>query len=230
MKAGIIIATTLALATVGHAQAATHRVHHQVNPMVRGLGQGLIYMLRSVHPELRGPVQPATGGPSGMPVYSYRQERPVQGRPVGSGLPNLIEVPPRGWPFKPFPKGSQRRSYRAVASGLSAPCQQARRLGGPCGCFASELVFGHSVRPLWLANNWSRFPRGAPAPGMVAWWPGRHVAVVEAVNGDRVTVHDSWAIHEVSARGLIFVDPRGGEQVATTPSRPVLRRRGYAGI
>jgi hypothetical protein len=94
---------------------------------------------------------------------------------------------------------------------LSAACRIAASLGGPCGCFASEYFFGHSVRELWLANAWLSFPHVEPAPGTAAVWPNRHVAPVIAANGDgTVTVRDSWAVHRVRVAGLVFVDPRGG--------------------
>lgn len=129
--------------------------------------------------------------------------------------------------------------YRAAAGaglGLSAACRQAAAMGGPCGCYAQEILFGTSNHTsLWLANSWLRFPRATPAPGMAAVWPGRHVAVIIASNGNgTVTVNDSWNhAHVVSTRGLVIVDPRGGSgtQVARaeTPvsarSRSALRQR-----
>lgn len=94
---------------------------------------------------------------------------------------------------------------------LSAACRLARALGGPCGCFASEYFFGHSVRELWAANAWLSFPHVAPAPGTAAVWTNRHVAPVIAANSDgTVMVRDSWAVHRVRIAGLVFVDPRGG--------------------
>jgi hypothetical protein len=108
-----------------------------------------------------------------------------------------------------------RHSVRAIrhrhwfaGGALSGPCRIAQSLGGPCGCFASELLFGHSVSGLWPVSSWLRFPRTTPHRGAAAIWPGRHVAVVIAANGDgTVIVHDSWATHRVSIRGLIFVEP-----------------------
>ena len=105
-------------------------------------------------------------------------------------------------------------SLNAASAGqsgnLPAPCRQAARLGGPCGCWASIHFFGHSVRELWPVSAWLLFPRTSPRPGVAAIWPGRHVAPVIADNGDgTVTVADSWATHAVRARGLIFVDPHG---------------------
>jgi hypothetical protein len=91
---------------------------------------------------------------------------------------------------------------------LSGECRVASSLGGPCGCYASEAVFGHSVRNLWRADAWLKFPRTSPHAGAVAVWPGRHVAPVVANNGDgTITVADSWATHRVRVAGLVFVDP-----------------------
>jgi len=105
-------------------------------------------------------------------------------------------------------------------SRLSAACRIAASLGGPCGCFASDYFFGHSLRELWLANAWLAFPHVEPAPGTAAVWPDRHVAPVIAVNGDgTVTVRDSWAVHRVRVAGLVFVDPRGGLSLVR-PRRP----------
>jgi hypothetical protein len=93
--------------------------------------------------------------------------------------------------------------------GLSRECRIASSLGGPCGCWASEYFFGHSVRDLWLARAWLKFPHTAPQAGVVAVWPGRHVAPVVANNGDgTITVADSWATHRVRMAGLVFVDPK----------------------
>ena len=106
-------------------------------------------------------------------------------------------------------------SLNAASAGqrgnLPAPCRQAARLGGPCGCWASIHFFGHSVRELWPVSAWlSLFPRTAPRPGVAAIWAGRHVAPVVAASGDgTVTAADSWGTHRVSTRGLIFVDPHG---------------------
>jgi hypothetical protein len=91
--------------------------------------------------------------------------------------------------------------------GLSGQCRIARSLGGPCGCFASELLCGHSVRELWLANNWLGFPRVSPSAANAAVWPGRHVAAVVpgSYSNGSITVRDSWRTHRVSTAGLVFV-------------------------
>ena len=105
-------------------------------------------------------------------------------------------------------EGRGHRARYSGGRGLSAPCATARRLGGPCGCFASELLFGHSVRGLWLAATWFAFPRTTPKAGAVIVRQ-HHVVVIEAVHGNRATVHDSWGIHEVSLAGKTIVDPHG---------------------
>lgn len=98
------------------------------------------------------------------------------------------------------------------AEHLSAACQTARALGGPCGCFASEFFFGHSVRDLWRHEAWLRFPRAEPAAGTAAIWMGRkghHVAPVVAVNGNgTITIHDNMGVRTVNSSGLIFVRPQ----------------------
>jgi len=138
-------------------------------------------------------------------------------RPNATGR-HHVHVAREGW------RGLRRHPGRLsapLAGVLSAVCQIARSLGGPCGCFASEYFFGHSVRELWLANAWLSFPHVAAAAGTAAVWPGRHVAPVVANNNDgTVMVRDSWAVHRVGIAGLVFVDPRGGH-------RPIGARRRY---
>jgi hypothetical protein len=85
-----------------------------------------------------------------------------------------------------------------------------------CGCGASVRVFGHSVRDLWLAANWFRFPRAAPAPGMAAVRP-HHVFVLEVELGrglwqvfDANSGHHATRIHARSIAGYAIVNPRSG--------------------
>lgn len=89
-----------------------------------------------------------------------------------------------------------------------------------CGCGASVEVFGRPVRDLYLASNWYRFPRAAPAPGMAAV-RSHHVFIIRAVNGDgTVTAYDANSgghqtrVHRVSLAGYTVVNPRGAS-VAT---------------
>lgn len=112
---------------------------------------------------------------------------------------------------------------RAIASGVQRVAVSvaevvAHPAGCPgrafCGCGASVRVFGHSVRELWLAANWYRFPRAAPAPGMVAVRP-HHVFVLEAdLGGGLWQVYDANSgrgltrIHARSLAGYTIVSPR----------------------
>lgn len=106
-----------------------------------------------------------------------------------------------------------RRRFAYSGAGLPGPCRVAASMGGPCGCWAAHVLLGRLDHVwkginLWLADDWLRFPRAAPAPGTAAVWPHRHVAPVVAVNGDgTVTVRDSWATHRVRMAGLVFVQP-----------------------
>jgi hypothetical protein len=84
-----------------------------------------------------------------------------------------------------------------------------------CGCGAAVRVFGHVVPELNLAANWLRFPRTAPAPGMVAARRG-HVFVLEQhVGGDLWMAYDANSgghatrIHARSLRGYTVVNPHG---------------------
>jgi hypothetical protein len=82
-----------------------------------------------------------------------------------------------------------------------------------CGCGASVRVFGRSVRSLWLAAAWFKFPRATPAVGMVAV-RRHHVFVLEShIGGDVWQVFDansgkgSTRIHPRSIAGYTIVNP-----------------------
>lgn len=103
-----------------------------------------------------------------------------------------------------------------IIGGRPAGCPHAY-----CGCSASLYVFGRIIKELNLAANWLRkFPRAAPAPGMVAARSG-HVFVIMSVNGDgTVMAHDGNSgrgltrEHVVSLRGYGIVDPHGSRYAA----------------
>lgn len=102
---------------------------------------------------------------------------------------------------------------------LSSSCRVAARMGGPCGCYASTLVFGHNVRELWLARNWYKFPHTRPHPGAVAV-RSHHVVVIAAINGDGTfTGRDSWGLTHRSLRGWTFVDPQIGRAAFASVGR-----------
>lgn len=84
-----------------------------------------------------------------------------------------------------------------------------------CGCGAAVRIFGAPIRSLWLAANWFKFPRTAPAPGAVAVRK-HHVFVLEAHLGGNVwQVYDANSgrhqtrIHARSIAGYVIVNPRG---------------------
>lgn len=107
-------------------------------------------------------------------------------------LPAIVEARPAQ--YLPHPAGCPSRSF--------------------CGCGASVRVFGHSVRSLWLAKAWFKFPRTSPAPGTVAVRRG-HVFVLEQhISGSTWLVYDANSgggrtrLHARSIAGLTIVQPR----------------------
>ena len=76
---------------------------------------------------------------------------------LGGGLVHMLES------MEPHPAGCPSRAF--------------------CGCGVSVRVFGHSVRNLWLAANWYRFPRAGVAPGNVVVRP-HHVMYIERIDSD----------------------------------------------
>jgi hypothetical protein len=84
-----------------------------------------------------------------------------------------------------------------------------------CGCGAAVRVFGTPVRALWLASNWFKFPRAAPAPGMAAV-RSHHVFVLEQhLSGDTWLAYDANSgghqtrLHARSIAGYAIVNPHG---------------------
>jgi rare lipoprotein A len=105
---------------------------------------------------------------------------------------------------------SRRYFHRSNYSTLDGSCRTAARLGGPCGCYASELIFGHTVRGLWKASAWYRFQRTSPAVGMAAVRQ-HHVVIIGAINGDGTFLgRDSWGLTRRPLRGWTFVNPHDG--------------------
>ncbi|MBR0686881.1 hypothetical protein JQ612_02115 [Bradyrhizobium manausense] len=83
-----------------------------------------------------------------------------------------------------------------------------------CGCGAALRVFGHIVPELNLAANWLRFPRTAPAPGMVAARRGHVFVLEQPLGGDMWMAYDANSgghatrMHARSLRGYTVVNPR----------------------
>lgn len=164
-----------------------HYAHHRMSAGAQLLSAGLLHQLDSV----QWASQPNADN-MGTPIATVAIE---QTRMVGA----------RGV--------AVHRWHEDGGSGLSAPCREARREGGPCGCHTAETLLGtsqhvyHGIN-VWLANGWLAFRHVAPAPGMAAVWPGRHVAPIVAVDGNTVTVADYFGTRTVRMAGLVFVDPR----------------------
>lgn len=83
-----------------------------------------------------------------------------------------------------------------------------------CGCEASLYVFGAIRSELNLAANWVRkFPRTAPAAGMVAARSGHVMVLMSQAGGDEWMVHDGNSgggrtrEHVRSIRGYTIVNP-----------------------
>lgn len=108
--------------------------------------------------------------------------------------------------------GGRGASYAGSGTVVGHPTGcPARRF---CGCGAAVRVFGTPRRDLWLAANWLRFPRAAPAPGMVAARHG-HVFVLEShLDGDVWMAYDANSgghatrIHPRPISGYTIVNPR----------------------
>lgn len=94
-----------------------------------------------------------------------------------------------------------------------------------CGCGVSVRVFGSSVRSLWPARAWLRFPRSAAGPGAVAVWH-HHVAYIEALdaNGNAVLYDPNSGGHRTrrhvrSLAGATIVNPTGAGDHRHHPPR-----------
>jgi len=82
-------------------------------------------------------------------------------------------------------------------------------------CGASLYLFGKIIPSLNLAANWLRFPRAAPAPGMVAARRGHVFVLNRHIRGKVWWVWDANSgggktrVHPRSIAGFKIVDPRG---------------------
>jgi hypothetical protein len=101
--------------------------------------------------------------------------------------------------------------YSAVVGSRPAGCPHQF-----CGCEASRYVFG-KIRPeLNLASNWGRFPRTAPASGMVAVRNHHVMVLMRHEGGNNWLVHDGNSgngltrEHVIPISGYTIVNPRGG--------------------
>lgn len=128
------------------------------------------------------------------------------------------------------PKGRQAVSYGAPSPSIGYTVTHAvsqvigaRPAGCPrafCGCGASLHLFSKIIPSLNLAANWLRFPRAAPAPGMVAARRGHVFVLKEHLGGNVWMAHDSNSgngltrIHARSLAGYTVVDPHGSQHAS----------------
>lgn len=95
--------------------------------------------------------------------------------------------------YLPHPSGCPRRAF--------------------CGCGASLEVFGVIKRELWLAANWFKFPRTAPAPNTVAVRRGHVFVLKQYISGNTWLVADynsgghQSRLHARSIAGYTIVQP-----------------------
>ena len=154
-------------------------------------------------------------GPAAMPHYVSApfDERHV----VGSGYPDTLDIPPKGWPTqrqkrKPFSDAVHTIAH-AVGEIVSHPAGCPRTAF--CGCGAAAYLGLHD-RSLWLAANWFKFPRAEPAPRMAAVRQHHVMIIVSYEGGNRALAYDANSgghrtrIHEVSLSGYRIVNPHAG--------------------
>jgi hypothetical protein len=151
-------------------------------------------------------------------VFLLSVGSPAFARPLHRVVP--LQVDPMCGVLWPCEAASPRRIAKAIERISSSAAQiVSHPTGCPrrafCGCGASVRVFGRSVRSLWLASAWFKFPRAAPSPGMVAVRRG-HVFVLEThIGGNVWKVYDANSgrrqtrIHPRSIAGYAIVNPNG---------------------
>lgn len=132
----------------------------------------------------------------GREIASPREMRRLaRGQELYNAMPFGMPTDRAGQAILPHPVGCPRRAF--------------------CGCGAAVEVFGKPVRSLWLAANWLRFPRAAPAPGMVAARRGHVFVIRQVLGGGKVLAYDANSgghktrLHVRSLAGFIVVNPNG---------------------
>lgn len=117
--------------------------------------------------------------------------------------------------YKPRAQASQPRRHIAAVGAAVVSHPPGCPSRAFCGCGAAVRIFGAPIRALWLAANWFKFPRTAPAAGMVAV-RRHHVFVLEQhLGGNTWLAYDANSgrrltrIHARSIAGYVIVNPRG---------------------
>lgn len=117
----------------------------------------------------------------------------------------------RGWGHV---RGAAPQTDHAIAEqALPHPAGCPRRAF--CGCGAAVDLLGAPVRALWVAANWLKMPRAAPAPEMAAA-RRHHVMVLKQHIGGSVWLVADYnsgggrsRLHARSISGFTVVNPRG---------------------
>lgn len=111
------------------------------------------------------------------------------------------------------PRAVERVNYREATNTQILPHPAGCPARAFCGCGASIEAFGHSVRNLWLAANWFKFPRAAAASGM-AMVRSHHVAILrQHIDGNLWLIADYNSgghlsrLHVRSIAGYTIVNP-----------------------
>lgn len=219
MRAILVMLAVFACVVAGNTGASAHSLSHERGARWRGssvtvahrqqapafavgLGYGLAHMMASADRNRYADQSWPNGDTMGRPEVL---DAPGFARPVGKVIVGRIIV---------TQVARVGVGITSVVHALSAPCREAAREGGPCGCHTAEILLHtsehvyHGIN-VWLANGWLAFRHVAAAPGTAAVWVNRHVAPVVAVDyqGGTVTVADYYGTHTAQMAGLIFVDP-----------------------
>lgn len=230
MKKFFVLLAALTVGFVAPAQAHQHHKHsHAVASYAVDPGCNVIFPCQGVSPSPRG-VQIAAKLRFGAPVLRYapaKQPRHVSASHNTGGRGAMVTrtgggaapVSSYGVPSPPLSSAIDRVE-RSVEVIVAHPAGCPSRAF--CGCGAAVRVFGAPIRALWLAANWFKFPRSAPAPGMVAV-KRHHVFVLEADLGGGVwKVYDANSgrhmtrIHARSIAGWPIVNPHGGNYASAS--------------
>lgn len=84
-----------------------------------------------------------------------------------------------------------------------------------CGCGTALKVFGKHRRDLWAARAWFRYPKAAPAPGMVAVRQHHVFYIMDVLGPNKVLAYDpnsgrnKTRIHVRTLNGFSVRNPHG---------------------
>lgn len=204
-----ILAFALLACVIAPAEARQHHKTFLADPNCN-----ILWPCEGVAPSPRGErIVKAMGGfGSAQKVYTSNIDRETKKKPRvrRTIVPGVQTMSNFGIPSPSIGYTVQKVATQVIG-GRPSGCPHAF-----CGCGASLHIFGKIIPSLNLAANWLRFPRAAPAPGMVAARYG-HVFVLEQhIGGNVWLAHDSNSgrgltrLHARSIAGYTVVNPHGG--------------------